>query len=598
MARIEPRRANGRTVDLPTLASGAVEDVSRRGANHMCFDVPGRGRRDWIVGGPMNYRDGDDWKEYDLRIQPTAEPGWDFEMGRASYRLLTRTHCDDVALMRLEKDGHWLELDAIGIDWAWPQGMVAPGHTIGQVVNGPDTDCTRNGIYRWVNAFGAGRNLVIRPLENRVAKEIVLRSRHMPHPSAIPDEPPLVVKWSFETDVEVYVGGELWDGDEVMTDAAIEFRDGDGLCWKWNPPTALDANRDLTNGQYRLSTVGDTAYVELLFDFAWMRDAEYPVTVDPDIYYSDTDDKYIYGANAVYATAHTTSTGDNKTNDANVVGQRLDGDHRCYRSYLVFDTSTITASFSVLAASLTMTCVSDQSTTDFDVLIRSQDWGASREADYDGALTASAVATWRSTSGIAEDTPYTTAVLPAGINKTGDTKYSLISSRDLAATVPTGYERILLGAQEYATQAHRPYLTITTKGPLCRVNLTIERYEAGLEYWIFNWTSCHDGDASLHLGNGREPEMLGVIDRIETAPSAAEAPTANYDVYLRDLASQSDLLQGAGTNRHTSNEESAAVAYSSTAGSSAVVVTGGLMELCIANAGERKHGTAIIVVRP
>ena len=65
---------------------------------------------------------------------------------------------------------------------------------------------------------------------------------------------------------------------------------------------------------------------------------------------------------------------------------------------------------------------------------------------------------------------------------------------------------------------------------------------------------------------------------LETNPGST-APTANYDIWLGEANEATDMMQGVGNNRHTSNTEKVPIVYSGTethptidAGNSALLV--------------------------
>jgi hypothetical protein len=65
-----------------------------------------------------------------------------------------------------------------------------------------------------------------------------------------------------------------------------------------------------------------------------------------------------------------------------------------------------------------------------------------------------------------------------------------------------------------------------------------------------SWTALTDGSYLKTL-----PATKGWLYRMVTNPGSP-APTANYDIYLRD-ANGVDILGGAGENRHTTDSEQA-----------------------------------------
>lgn len=194
--------------------------------------------------------------------------------------------------------------------------------------------------------------------------------------------------------------------------------------------------------------------------------------VDPD-FAANSDDGYIEGHNAVYATARSTSGSSDAVSNFYLLGQTNTPINYVYRAFVRFDTSSIPDTDVVSQANLKLVCASDVSTTDFDVQIVKAAWtstlSANREANYDLALSADADAIWRNTSGMSVNTVYTSGNLSASyVSKTGYTAYALRSSRDAAGNEPTGNEYIYLDSQEIATAGYRPVLAVTHAAPKYR----------------------------------------------------------------------------------------------------------------------------------
>lgn len=202
----------------------------------------------------------------------------------------------------------------------------------------------------------------------------------------------------------------------------------------------------------------------------WLKDSVGAITIDPPTdYYGETADGYIYGRSATYSVARSTSYGCYSADAVAYIGQNfVASEYIIYRGYLSFDTSAIPDDATVTAATLYVCADADESTTDFLVRCYRYAWVealcTNQEANYDGAYGAGATleGTLRDTAaGWVAGTYYNLAVATAGINKTGDTKYDLVSSRDVAGTVPTGLERVQARTADYADTTSDPYLSIT-----------------------------------------------------------------------------------------------------------------------------------------
>ena len=188
-------------------------------------------------------------------------------------------------------------------------------------------------------------------------------------------------------------------------------------------------------------------------------------------FYGEAADGELSGAHAVYLTARSTSSASSIAGATFRVGQAVPALYEVYRGYLSFDTSGIPDDAVVISATLFVCASSDSSAADFSVQVYRFAWeealnGAAMEANYDGAYGASATleGTLRDTAlGWVADTYYSMSVATAGVNRTGDTKYALVSSLDVAGTAPLQNGYVSAYAQEQAGMAKDPYLLVVYK---------------------------------------------------------------------------------------------------------------------------------------
>lgn len=98
------------------------------------------------------------------------------------------------------------------------------------------------------------------------------------------------------------------------------------------------------------------------------------------------------------------------------------------------------------------------------------------------------------------------------------------------------------------------------------------------------WTSTAGGAADLITTKSYYGEVLALV----TDPDGTAAPTADYDITVTD-AEGYDVMQGAGSDRHTSSTETAVPTAKS--------IAFGPLTLNVANAGNAKSGVAILYVQ-
>jgi hypothetical protein len=112
-----------------------------------------------------------------------------------------------------------------------------------------------------------------------------------------------------------------------------------------------------------------------------------------------------------------------------------------------------------------------------------------------------------------------------------------------------------------------------------------ERASRSVKKIIWAWTSTSLGAA----GDVTLRDYIGKLIGLTTIPSAAAAPTDNYDIVITD-ADGHDVLLGAGANRDTANTESVAE-------TSLGAVAGSTLILAVTNAGDTKAGTVILYIK-
>lgn len=157
----------------------------------------------------------------------------------------------------------------------------------------------------------------------------------------------------------------------------------------------------------------------------------------------------ISGSNADYATAR--STYYTQHNKSGRVGQEYSSpNYKVYRALLRYDTSSLGAGAVISKANLVWTYGSygNFSVTDFTIYVVSFAWDTSKafynDTNYDGVLAADIDTTFLDTANIVNNSTHTSGDLDiTRVNKTGETMFGLISSRDINANTPTGTEHVI-----------------------------------------------------------------------------------------------------------------------------------------------------------
>jgi len=256
--------------------------------------------------------------------------------------------------------------------------------------------------------------------------------------------------------------------DTVVT--GVSFEDGwldqfEIAQMHFPPPTATDAEgREGTAKRYA-KNIGGVQHIFTGLKFSELYRAAYPVTIDPD-FAGGTADGWItsyFAAN--WAASRTDGKSINTTNTLLVIRQRyaVNPLYGKYRSYLLFDTSSIGSSSTVTQVNL-KTYVTQAAST--PVYIIKQDWSSQNPLSTDN-MNAAFSNTITSDKDSASLDLSTTGAKTSGnlsttwVSKTGTTYYALILDTDYDNTESTDQYYIEIASQNHATEAYRPVLSVT-----------------------------------------------------------------------------------------------------------------------------------------
>lgn len=156
----------------------------------------------------------------------------------------------------------------------------------------------------------------------------------------------------------------------------------------------------------------------------------------------------IRGEDADYATARSTKF--TQSNKEGYVGQEYSSPkYKVSRALLRYDTSSLGVGAVISKANLVWTydTSGNYSGTDFTIYVVKFAWDTSQpfynDTNYDGVLAADIDTTFLDTANIVNNSTHTSGDLDiTRINKTGETMFGLISSRDINANTPTGSEYV------------------------------------------------------------------------------------------------------------------------------------------------------------
>lgn len=184
-------------------------------------------------------------------------------------------------------------------------------------------------------------------------------------------------------------------------------------------------------------------------------------TIQSTTLYSSTADGYVSSTSGTYSVARAAGLLAADTTGTIAVGQGLG--YTCYEGFIDFDTSSISATATILSAALTMTVAGDSSTTDFVIEARAYDWGAGLttadfvHGDALGGLPLLAECNTGTMGATANFNSY--AAFLTNISAGSTTRIVLASNRQRAAVTPTGSEFVTLNSGNAGSG--KPTLTIT-----------------------------------------------------------------------------------------------------------------------------------------
>jgi hypothetical protein len=230
-------------------------------------------------------------------------------------------------------------------------------------------------------------------------------------------------------------------------------------------PKAHDANGDYADNCKRYVR-NNKIYTGV--PVSWLASAEYPVVIDPDVYFYAAASYCIYGESSNYNVARSTA---DATQEDFYVGQYVPGGvYRVNRGLLKFDTSSLQTNIAISSLKLRLTAINVYEVDNsYDIQIVKADWSdydpiSSADDDaFDLVLSADADDNIFANSADLSDDDYEMSgeLDPDWVNKTGYTYYGLRSSRDKSNSEPTNSEFTSFYRYDAANSADRPELYIT-----------------------------------------------------------------------------------------------------------------------------------------
>ena len=185
--------------------------------------------------------------------------------------------------------------------------------------------------------------------------------------------------------------------------------------------------------------------------------------------YASTDSfAFVAGSSTDYSTARATATSHHKAIDPDTYFTET-GIYKVMRSFLRFDTSVIPSGANIINAQMRLTAYEYSASRSFTVHIIAHDWSAydpitatNRDDAYDGVLAGAFSAALNTFPAASTDsgTLYSSFLNSSYISTTGDTYYSLRSTRDSSSDTPTAAEYALFYTALSTNITQKPALII------------------------------------------------------------------------------------------------------------------------------------------
>lgn len=294
-----------------------------------------------------------------------------------------------------------------------------------------------------------------------------------------------------------------WDDNEITTHESIYFQDEYNETVFYIPELyAWDSNSNrsmiLLNKTLHMTHLGNL-WIEIHVPYSWLSHTNrmYPVYIDPTLsLYSTTSDGYIYNSNTNYNAAWTSSTGTVADTSSYIyIGQKkelaIPIKYHIYRAFLFFNTSSLPSNVNITNATLSIYKHSDQSSTDFDIVVRNGQPTYPRDplqtGDYNKSLYSGNGGSFN-TSGFSDGYNNISLTNYSWIDTNGTTKLCLQSSRDINGTTPFSGEYVVVRSRNYPDYNTQPKCTITYsiidfEAPSVNINFAGNLSESGGPSW-------------------------------------------------------------------------------------------------------------------
>ena len=225
--------------------------------------------------GSINYLVGGEYEPIDTTIRPNGK-GFNVEKGHYKARW------DDKAVLRLEKDGYFLEYQEKGLRL---RGFEKGPRAQPWEREARDNKLKYRGVYDNIDSEFIYKHDMLK--HNYIIREPLAsggRSGTLEFEGVL----------EYSSDFVVHANGVIPEAD-FETQGAIDFFVGGERFVSIAPPIIVDSNDEFVLGTYKVKRRGKKMWLTLEVPLEWLQSSEraYPVTVDPSYYWRDpVDDTY------------------------------------------------------------------------------------------------------------------------------------------------------------------------------------------------------------------------------------------------------------------------------------------------------------------
>lgn len=242
--------------------------------------------------GPIHKRDGVTPIDSDWQTSPEAN--WLWEVTDADYEAFampnnTAFDSGEIYLYRHESTGEDISFQPRELKWT----NDLDAQDIISQPSGTSLGTASGDVIAYVGAYGAGTSFELRSGPSSFVKRLTIDSLSAlgtPSASTIAGGNPklsLTLRFGKSNAVDIRIGGTIWDeknNNPQIIAGAVQFEVAGQVVWEFNPAWALGSGKsELIVPDYRFRKSGNSLFIDILIDYAWVQNVTFPLIIDPTI---------------------------------------------------------------------------------------------------------------------------------------------------------------------------------------------------------------------------------------------------------------------------------------------------------------------------